>query len=148
MNKLGRTVRAFAGWFLLAPMVLSCSLLSELPAFKDGCYLGYARAWIDANGNGLREAEEQPLAGVVFELNDGKDDHDYLSGAVTGADGEVFISVFPNTCKSLQDSSLVLRAVPPEGYLSTTPAAVAISKDDLLDPEMQEFLFGFQRKAE
>lgn len=148
MKKPGRTVRAIAGWFLLAPMVLSCSLLSELPAFTDGCYFGYARAWIDENGNGLREAEEQPLAGVVLELKAAGDDHDYLTKAVTGEEGEFFISAFPNTCKSLQDFSLVLRAIPPDGYRLTTPAAVAISKDDLLGPELQEFLFGFQRQVE
>jgi len=135
-----------ASWVLLpvlviASQILACSLFSRLPAFKDGCYLGYAKAWIDENANGLWDDTESPLVGVVFELSDGQ--RDYLYEPISAENGEFFLSIFPNTCESLAGYELVLRATPPQGYRATTPAEITISREELLSPELDDYLFGF-----
>ncbi|MBN2086675.1 MAG: hypothetical protein JW748_15785 [Anaerolineales bacterium] len=130
-------------FILLFPQVLGCSLLGKLPAFKDGCYLGTAKTWIDANANGLWDEDEKPLAGVSFELKDGAGAGNYLHQPVSDENGEFFLSVFPNTCESLADFELVLSAAVPDGYRPTTPTAMPIPRAELLDQEMGEYLFGF-----
>jgi hypothetical protein len=130
-------------FLFIIPQLLGCSLLGQLPAFKDGCYLGTAKAWIDANGNGLWDDQELPLAGVAFELMDGISEKNYLYEPVSGENGEFFLSVFPNTCESLADFELELRATAPEGYRPTTPTVMPITRAELLDTEMGDYLFGF-----
>jgi hypothetical protein len=139
----GQSYRRMLICCLLFPPIIGCSLLNQIPAFKDGCYLGTAKAWIDANGNGLREADEQPLKGVLFELKDGMHDDNYLYQPESDENGEFFLSVFPNTCESLAGDELVLSVSVPEGYRATTPTAIVITAADLLDSEMGEYFFGF-----
>jgi len=128
---------------VIVPLMLACSLLNRIPAFKDGCYLGHAKAWIDENENGVWDNNEKPLMGVFFELNDGQRDYNYLYKPTSDENGEFFLSIFPNTCVSLEMYELVLRASPPIGYRATTPREIIIPKEDLLDSEMNDYFFGF-----
>jgi hypothetical protein len=130
-------------FILIVPPILACSLIGELPGFADGCYLGTAKAWIDENANGLWDTDEKPLPGVSFSLTDGKSDRDYLYEAVSKEKGEFFLSIFPNTCKSLKGYTLTLRATPPQGYQATTSSEIVIPQDELLDTDMHDYSFGF-----
>jgi hypothetical protein len=143
MRKKGQTYRKLLIGLFLFPQLIGCSLLGRLPAFKDGCYLGTAKAWIDANGNGIREEEEQPLAGVLFELNDRIHDGNYLYEPESDENGEFFLSVFPNTCESLAGHGLTLRATASEGFTASTPSEIFISDEELLDSRMEDYSFGF-----
>lgn len=128
---------------IIVPQILACSLLGRLPSFKDGCYLGHAKAWIDENDNGVWDNSEKPLMGVFFELNDGQGDYNYLYEPISDENGEFYLSIFPNTCESLEKVELILRATPPHGYRATTPSEIMIPKEELLDSEMNDYLFGF-----
>jgi hypothetical protein len=143
MLKTGKACRIRLLCMLLLPQIIGCSLLNQIPAFKDGCYLGTAKAWIDANGNGLREADEQSLKGVVFELKGGAHADNYLYQSESDENGEFLLSVFPNTCESLAGDELVLSVTVPEGYRATTPTEIVITATDLLDSDMGEYSFGF-----
>jgi hypothetical protein len=141
--RTGQAYRKKRICFFVFPLIIGCSLLGQWPVFKDGCYLGMAKAWIDANGNGLREANEQPLKGVVFELKGGANAENYLHQPESDENGEFLLSVFPNTCESLAGDELVLSATVPEGYRATTPTEMVIAAVDLLDSELGEYSFGF-----
>ena len=143
MVKTGRAHKKALIFLAVFPAIIGCSLLGSLPAFKDGCYLGTAKAWIDANGNGTRESDEEPLAGVSFLLNDTIHDGNYLFEPVSDENGEFVLSVFPNTCQSLAGNGLVLRATAPAGYTADTPAEIFISDEKLLDSKKEDYSFGF-----
>jgi hypothetical protein len=131
---------------VIIPVSLACSLLHPLPAFRDGCYLGTAKSWIDENENGIWDTHEQPLEGVALELTDGQRDDNYLYDPLSDENGEFFLSIFPNTCESLESYAMVLRAIPPHGYQATTPAEIRIPTDELLDSELHDYHFGFIRQ--
>jgi hypothetical protein len=143
MVKARQAYRKILICFFVFPAIIGCSLMGQLPVFTDGCYLGTAKAWVDANGNGIREADEQPLKGVLFELGDGMHDDNYLYQPESDENGEFVLSVFPNTCESLAGGELVLSVTVPEGYRATTPTEIVITATELTDSEMGEYSFGF-----
>ena len=143
MERFRKAYRALSLLIMIVPPILACSLIGELPGFADGCYLGTAKAWVDENANGLWDTAEKPLPGVSFSLTDTQSDKDYLYEPVSNEKGEFFLSIFPNTCKSLKGYTLTLRAEPPEGYKAATPSEIVIPEDELLDSEMHDYLFGF-----
>jgi hypothetical protein len=106
-----------------------------VPPFADCGWVTEAQAFVDANGNGKRDRGERPLAGVAFHVDDvvnhiqdvGEDE------AISDSSGsaELFVRLL---CSG--DSELEIYAVPPAGYISTTPQR--LSEDELL-------LFGFRR---
>ncbi|MBI9051310.1 MAG: hypothetical protein JEZ00_17940 [Anaerolineaceae bacterium] len=147
MMKYRRAYWVLLSILVIIPQTLACSLLGRLPAFKDGCYLGYAKAWIDKNDNGVWDNTEKPLMGVFFELNDGQRDYNYLYEPISDENGEFFLSIFPNTCVSLEKYELILQATPPQGYRATTPSEIMIPKEELLDSEMDDYLFGFSSEV-
>jgi hypothetical protein len=123
--------------------MLSCSLVELIPVHKDGCYIGYAKAWIDNNENGNWEEDEKPLQGVQFELFDGNSTKNYLYESISDTKGSHFMSTFPNTCESLALYKMLLRATPPKGYKATTPIEILLPKEDLLSNKMHDYIFGF-----
>ncbi len=68
--------------------------LGDITPLADFAYLG-ARAWNDANANGVQDAGEAPIANVVTELIDTRNST-VVSSAKTGADGWVYFVVQPN----------------------------------------------------
>ena len=127
----------------IIPLILACSLLDRFPGFSDGCYIGWAKAWIDENENGIWDKNEKPLMGVLFVIEDSQQESNLNAESTSDEKGEAFLRVFPNTCRSLEEADLVIKATPPLGYRVTTPIQVSIPREKLLDPALQEFLFGF-----
>jgi hypothetical protein len=85
----------------------------------DCLFRGEAFAFVDENGNGKREAQEPPLAGVSFHLDDPL--NQYAKAKREGMSnengkGEVLVL-------QLMDCGVILGvyAVPPTGYTHTTP---------------------------
>ncbi len=89
-------------------------------------------AWVDTNGNGLREDNEPPLEGVEvsFSLT-------FLGSATTGPDGTAHVSgMYPSACDPALENSLV--AVAPEGYAPTTALILPYSD------ARETYTYGFQ----
>ena len=121
-------------------MVLACQAVqpplpvsTATPEILADCFFSAeAFAWLDANGNGLRDEGEPPLAGVEvnFSLT-------FLSGATTGPDGLAHVSgMYPSACDSSLANSLVATA--PEGYAPTTALILPYTDD------REVYMYGFE----
>jgi len=78
--------------------------------------------WLDANGNGLQDAGEEPVADVVVNLLD--EQGDVLDTTMTGPDGIYGFTVDPGT--------YAVEFVPPDGYSFTISDA---GGDDAVDSD-------------
>jgi hypothetical protein len=105
-----------------------------------------AIAWIDENENGVWENNERPLPGVQFIADDIQHDYDTSNEAISGANGEAWVSVFPVDCDGFEFVKIVIQAVPPEGYQSTTPDQILVAEAAIQNAENDNLLFGFIRK--
>jgi hypothetical protein len=114
-------------------VALTCTVMA---CSVDCGWDGAVEAWIDLDGNGQREAGEEPLANVVvFVLVAGEDvryENDY---AVTDTQGLASFSVFLPGCPKVV---LKFWARPPAGYEATTLERVDI------DPGQKVVRFGFR----
>ncbi len=69
-----------------------------------------AQAWVDTNGDGLRDKREGPLPGVRFQLNESPNVESDSHGV-----GKLFI--FPANCSGME---MAVSALPPPGYEPST----------------------------
>lgn len=87
---------------------------------------GTGVAWVDENGDGVRDPDEPPLSGVILHLSDTLNGvHDVAGPSVTNWKGEATLSVFLPGCPRVH---LELRLDIPDGYRLTTPAQVAVKQ--------------------
>lgn len=116
-------------------LLLSCTACSD-------CGWGdKAKAWVDVNENGIWDDGEAPLSGVQFFIDDVQNDYqDVGREAITDENGEANLIVWMPGCPNV---SLEISVQPPDGYRSTTPDRIAVSKKELRNSNEDEFLFGF-----
>jgi hypothetical protein len=125
----------------LGPLALGCVLVILLPlvcacGHSDCQFARSVAAWVDENANGVREAGEPLLTGVVFSAQNrlgpggGEKDADPYADQVT--------LTFLYLCGRAKWD---VTARPPAGYHNTTPATVTVDKDND-DPVI---MFGFVR---
>jgi hypothetical protein len=72
------------------------------------------QAWVDADGNGVRDQGEEPLAGVRFRLSES-------FSAVSDSRGLGHVFLFPAGCEGME---YAVTALPPPGYQPTTDQPV------------------------
>lgn len=118
--------------FTLACRALVPTPTATPPVLADCFWSAEALAWVDANGNGVQEADELPLAGVEINFN-----LTFLGGATTDAEGTAHLSgMHPGECNPTLANSVVAQA--PPGYTPTTPLEVPYSESQAL------YAFGFK----
>jgi|GEM_PF-6656666 len=80
--------------------------------------------WIDANENGVWDADEAPLAGVQFKVENTITQfvYDWGGTEVSGPSGTTTLDIFLGGCPEV---SLEVIAQPPTGYRPTTPLRIA-----------------------
>ena len=93
-----------------------------------------AVAWLDENGDGVRDAGERPLAGIEFVLEP-------TAYSRTTSDENGIAAILATTPGDHCQEPLQISAVGYEGYTLTTPGTMAD-----IDPE-QEYAFGFQPES-
>lgn len=99
----------------------------------DCMWRGTAKAWIDENGNGNWDANERPLSGVSFHIDDVHNKYNDVGGAVSNAGGIADLSVWLPGCPNV---AFEIYVIAPTGYRSTTQPRVSIRGEG-------PFLFGF-----
>lgn len=115
-------------------------------SFADCGWGATAQAFVDKNANGKWDKGEQPLAGVSFQVDDVLNDfHDVArpddSGSLTsGKNGTVTMSVWLPGCPEVK---FEVYAVPPPGYMPTTPQRLPVDRLDI----DETFTFGFKRST-
>lgn len=102
-----------------------------------------ALAWIDENQNGVWDDGEKPLAEVQFIADDIRHDYDTSNEAISDLNGEAWVSVFPVDCTGFNEIDIIIKAIPPAGYLSTTPNEISIPQDAAQNAQNDNFFFGF-----
>lgn len=116
-------------------LITSCAVIPFGTA--DCIWNRKALAWIDENGNGKRDQNEQPLANVNIFVDDVRNNYRKVGdGAATNGKGETHLSVWLPGCPNID---FEVYPETPVGYHSTTPPRL---KADVgrLD---QVFEFGF-----
>ncbi|MCP5097072.1 MAG: hypothetical protein GY943_16105, partial [Chloroflexi bacterium] len=106
------------------------------PAVLADCFqTGTAVAWLDVNGDGVRDGDESPLAGIEFVL-----EPTVYSRTKSDADGiaNIFATTPGGDCPDL----LQVIATKFDGYELTTPGSVDYISEDA------QHLFGFQPLVE
>jgi hypothetical protein len=118
---------------LAALLIAGCRPAQSTPEIIADCFWSaQAYAWIDADADGVADADEQPLEGVEvnFSLN-------FYSGGATGPDGLASVSgMHPGGCDTPVANNIVATA--PEGYTATTELTLPYSDDQ------DRYEFGFQ----
>jgi hypothetical protein len=115
-------------------------------SFADCAWGATAQAFDDRNGNGKWDKGEPPLAGVNFQIDDvlnnfqGVAFTDEGKSLTSGKNGTVNMYVGLPGCP---DVKFEVYAVPPAGYVPTTPERVPVGELDV----DETFVFGFKRTA-
>lgn len=117
----------YAGWATPATNVQMQTLLRfPLPELPQDAVVG-DRVWLDADADGLQDADEAGLAAVVVELR-GAEDRELIDSVFSDAEGRfAFTAVAPG--------DYVLRVVPPHGF---RPTLAGQGDDPLLDSDADE----------
>ena len=97
----------------------------------DCVWRAEAQAWVDTNGNGGWDKEEEPLAGVQFRLRG------YTAG-VSDSQGMASLFIFPVPCSVEVD--VAVSALPPPGYQPTTDQPQSVPGEG----NHRKVLFGFR----
>lgn len=100
-------------------------------------WAGEAKAWDDENANGLWDAGESPLAGVVVAAGVGGS-FGGRNPRSTDASGRVALGSSLHACTTPE---VELQAGPPPGYRPTTAASIRVGARD-----RGPHLFGFARE--
>ncbi len=74
--------------------------------------------WNDANADGLRDADESPLAGVLIAVDDMKLQSPRVASGTTDTTGAAPLSVFVPGCP---ETAMRISAEAPAGFCLTTP---------------------------
>ena len=105
-----------------------------------------ASAWVDENQNGLWDNHEKPLAKVQFLVDDIRHNYDTSGEAISNVNGEAGVYVLPVVCTGFDEIEIVIKAIPPKGYESTTPNEVSVPRDKAENGKHDNFPFGFIEK--
>ena len=98
------------------------------------------RVWLDADGDGVQDSDEDPIAGVVVELVAG--DGDVVGSATTDSDGEYSFRVLPGEWTvRVTDTGKVL-----SGRRATTPRSLTLPVS-AGGAANSSFDFGFESSA-
>lgn len=126
---------ATAGVVLVAYLLLRPAIdnIFASVTIKDCTWRGTAQAWIDANKDGIRGADEQPLADVKFDVDDVKNNFVRVTTATTDAKGTADLYLFIAGCP---DHKMVVYPEIPEHYCLTTPERQE-------DSDSNTYAFGF-----
>ncbi len=128
--------------------VVGFVMLSGFPWKVTDCgWDDTALAWIDENENGVWESQEKPLANVQFIADDIQHDYDTSNKAISDVNGKASVTIFPVDCTDFEGIKVVIKAIPPDGYESTTPSEISVPADAIENHEDDNFLFGFIQKG-
>ncbi len=104
----------------------NCVVKEVLPGCAGGSASVGDYVWVDANGNGIQEANESPLSGVYIFLQDANGND--IPGAMTISDANGYY-LFDN----LGAGTYRIRFANPGGYWPTTPD---VGPDDQIDSDI------------
>lgn len=84
-----------------------------------------AYAWLDENGDGLRQGSEKPLGNVQFYVDDVANGYERVKGGVSSSEGR---ARFGNSLAGCSVTRFEVYAIPPSGYCITTDMRVVVPK--------------------
>jgi hypothetical protein len=119
-----------AAYLLLRPAIANVFASVKI---NDCTWRVTAQAWVDANRDGIRAADEQPLPGVKFFVDDVKNNFVRATTATADAKGAVDLYVFIAGCP---DHKMVVYPEVPEHYCLTT-------QERQEDSDSNTYVFGF-----
>jgi hypothetical protein len=124
-----------AGIVLVAYLLLRPAIANVFAgvSVKDCTWRGTAQAWVDANHDGVRAADEQPLPGVKFYVDDVQNNFVRVTTATTDAKGAADLYLFIAGCP---DHKMVVYPEVPKRYCLTTPERQE-------DSDSNSYMFGF-----
>ena len=110
------------------------------PIFADCGWSATARAWVDLNGNGVRDASDSPLPGVTFHVDDTLNGYTDVNpgNSPTNGKGESQLSVFLPGCPNVH---FEIYPDVPSGYRVLSDARLTADADAV----NQVFEFGFSQ---
>lgn len=130
---MSRLLEFFLGSILIAVFTVALMFFSGLQyvlragSLDDCAWYGFARTWIDSNGDGEVDRGEPPLADVEIHVDDvGNGLLDVGWPAITDGDGDTRFNVSIPGCS---DTVFEIYADIPEGYRLTTRPRVEINPD-------------------
>ena len=112
-------------------------LPSFTPTLEECSWYVLLFAWSDSDGNGLRDANEPPLANIRFFSEDPSLKFEKIDHGTTGTGGSIGLVELLPGCFHFQFE--VYPEVPEDCQLTTTPARMLADTRK----ENQEFSFGF-----
>ena len=122
--------------FMLASLVL----LTMLANACDCVWMAQGYAWLDENRNGVQDEGEPPLEGVMFLIDDVRNNYQRVGErSISNAEGKADLGVFIAGCPA---TDFEVYAVAPPGLEHTTPARLAAGQERN-DEGKDVFLFGF-----
>lgn len=117
---------------------IPCAISCEGAVAMDCMWQQQASAWLDVNENGVQDADEQPLSGVRFFIDDVYNGFsDVGNEAFSDADGKAALEVWLPGCPR---TDFEVYAQPTAAYRLTTP--------ERLPDEAETFAFGFVPEAD
>lgn len=120
-------------WILMGALLVTALFVSGC---GDCIYSAQVNAWLDANENGLRDADEQPLEGILFHIDDVHNQFRKVGNAVSDSEGKAGISVWLPGCPKVK---LQVYSEAPDEYRLTTAERfdASVSRTD------EVFSFGY-----
>ena len=145
---MSKIIEFFLGSILIAIFTIALMVFSALNyilssgGIVDCAWHSIARTWIDSNGNGFVNKDEQPLSDVEIHVDDIQNQFvDIGWPAITDDNGEVHLNVPVPDCS---DTVLEIYADTPEGYRITTIPTIEVNRDFWGSLSTQQvYYFGF-----
>ena len=121
-------------------LAIVLSTLALLTAACDCIWTARGYAWLDENRNGVQDAGEPPLEGVMFLIDDVRNGYQRVGErGVSDAEGNAEFGVFIAGCPPTE---FEVYALAPAGYEHTTPPRLPAGQRRN-NEEKERFAFGF-----